>query len=281
MDYITKEKVVDWIPIREKDSYKNQYGSVLCVGGNKEMGGAIILSAKAALHSGAGLVTVASASENRTALHAQIPEAMFKDSENLVALARAIKQSDTILLGPGLGRDSDAKTLFNFVLKHIQEGQWLILDADALYFYGELPDSYEFKTKDIILTPHLGEWERISSIPAPADLKEKNQEVAKQLEKTLVLKKARTEVYYQDQIWENTAGNPSMATGGMGDTLAGIITGLLSQYPNKIEAILSAVYIHSAIADELAQDYYVTLPSLISKRIPIFMRELVDECKMQ
>ena len=72
-----------------------------------------------------------------------------------------------------------------------------------------------------------------------------------------------------------------MATGGMGDTLAGIITGLLSQYPNKIEAILSAVYIHSAIADELAQDYYVTLPSLISKRIPIFMRELVDECKMQ
>lgn len=281
MEYITKEKVGNWIPIREKDSYKNQYGSVLCVGGNREMGGAIILSAKAALHSAAGLVTVASASENRTALHAQIPEAMFKDSSNLVALARAIKQSDTILLGPGLGRDSDAKTIFNFVLKHIQEGQWLILDADALYFYGELPDHYEFKTKNIILTPHLGEWERISSIPAPADLKEKNQKVANQLEKTLVLKKARTEVYYQDQIWENTVGNPSMATGGMGDTLAGIITGLLSQYPNKIEAILSAVYIHSAIADQLAEDYYVTLPSLISNWIPIFMGDLVKEFKKQ
>ncbi|MDN6195802.1 MAG: NAD(P)H-hydrate dehydratase [Atopostipes suicloacalis] len=279
MDNITKEKVVDWFPIRKKDSYKNEYGNVLCVGGNKEMGGAIILSAKAALNSGAGLVTVASASENRTSLHAQVPEAMFKDSSNLVALARAIKQSDTILLGPGLGRDSDAKTIFNFVLKHVQEKQWLILDADALYFYGELSDNYQLKTKEIILTPHLGEWEKISAIKAPADHIEKNQLAVNRLNSTVVLKKARTEVYSQEQVWKNTAGNPSMATGGMGDTLAGIITGLLGQYPSKIEAILSAVYIHSAIADELAKDYYVTLPSLISQELPIFMRKLAQESR--
>lgn len=277
MNKITEEKVSQWLPIRDKNSYKNQLGSVLCIGGNKEMGGAIILSAKAALNAGAGLVTVASAAENRTALHAQLPEVMFKDTANLVALAKAIKTSDTILLGPGLGRDSESKTIFNFVLKHIQEEQWLILDADALYFYTNLSNPYSFNTKNIILTPHLGEWEAISSIEPPANQPEKNQKLAEELKSIVVLKKSRTEIYIQKEIWENTAGNPSMATGGMGDTLAGIIAGFIGQYSNKKEAILSAVYIHSAIADELAKDHYVTLPSLISRELPIFMKRLSQQ----
>lgn len=274
MKYITKDKVVQWIPIRDEDTFKNKLGHVLCIGGNKEMGGAIILSAMAALNSGAGLVTVASAPENRTALYSHLPEAMFKDRSNQVVLAKAIKTSDTILLGPGLGRDSESKTIFNFVLKHIQKKQWLILDADALYFYADLDRNYTFNTENIILTPHLGEWENISSIKAPANDIEENKKRADKLKCTLVLKKSRTEVYLKNEIWENTAGNPSMATGGMGDTLAGIIAGLLGQYQNKEEAVLSAVYIHSAIADELAQSHYVTLASLISKRIPLFMKKI-------
>lgn len=277
MEYITKDKVINWMPIRKKDTYKNKLGSVLCVGGNKEMGGAIILSALAAINAGAGLVTVASASENRTALHSHIPEAMFKDRSNLVALARAIKENDTVLLGPGLGRDSDAKTIFNFVLKHIKENQWLILDADALYFYQDIPKSYSFNTENIILTPHLGEWERISTIKAPADQVERNQEIVNKLKVNLVLKKSRTEIYLKREIWKNTTGNPSMATGGMGDTLAGIIAGFIGQYSDKEAAILSAVYIHSAIADDLAEDYYVTLPTLISSKLPLFMKKLSIE----
>lgn len=274
MKYITKQKVSEWFPIRDQDTYKNKLGHVLCIGGNKEMGGAIILSAMAALNSGAGLVTAASVPENRTALHSHLPEVMFKNSSNQVALAKAVKESDTILLGPGLGRDSESKTIFNFVLKHLEERHWLILDADALYFYAHLKEKNQLNTKNIILTPHLGEWERISAIQAPADRIEKNKQAIKKLNAIVVLKKSRTEVYLNQEIWKNTAGNPSMATGGMGDTLAGMLAGFLGQYAKKDLAILSAVYIHSAIADSLAKNCYVTLPSSISKELPHFMKKL-------
>lgn len=281
MKQITEEKIISWLPLREQDTYKNKLGHVLCVGGNKEMGGAIILSALAAVNAGAGLVTVASAKENRTALHSHLPEAMFRDYSNHSALGKAIKASDTILLGPGLGRNTEAKTIFHYVLRHIQAKQWLILDADALYFYGQLPFDYSFPTENIILTPHLGEWETISGIQPPADQIDTNQAKVTQLNKVLVLKKARTEVYVEKEIWKNTAGNPAMATGGMGDTLAGIIAGLLGQYANKKEAILSAVYLHSAVADDLAENYYVTRPSLVSNELPRFMKKLSQEKKKQ
>ncbi len=241
------------------------------------MGGAIILSAMAALHAGAGLVTVASNPVNRSALHASLPEVMFTDMHQQSTLVKEIKASDVILLGPGLGRDTQAEKVFHFVLNHLQENQWLVLDADALYFYAQLNSKERLKSKNIVLTPHLGEWERISSIKAPADQIEVNQEFLADLNHVLVLKKSATEVYIEKEIWKNTAGNPSMATGGMGDTLAGIITSFLGQFNNKKQAILSAVYVHSAIADELAETHYVTLPSQISKELPIFMKKLTKE----
>ncbi|MDN6162073.1 MAG: NAD(P)H-hydrate dehydratase, partial [Atopostipes sp.] len=240
MKKIKREKVVRWLPHRKKNTYKNKLGTVLCIGGNEEMGGAIILSAKAALYSGAGLVTVASDPKNRSALHAQLAEVMFTDYSETDDLIKAIQASDTILLGPGLGRDAKAKRIFTFVLKEIEERHWLILDADALYFYAEFDPSFQINTHNILLTPHLGEWERLSNIPAPADQIEKNQAALEKLGTNLVLKKARTEIYFPNAIWKNTAGNPSMATGGMGDTLAGMIAGFLGQYSDKEKAILSA-----------------------------------------
>lgn len=277
MKQITREKVASWVPIRDTDIYKNKLGHVLCVGGNAEMGGAIILSAMAALNAGAGLVTVASDQVNRTALHSSLPEVMFSDMHQQSSLAKEIKASDVVLLGPGLGRDTQAERTFNFIVNHIQESQWLVIDADALYFYAQLASDHQFNTKNIVLTPHLGEWEKISSINAPADQLEKNQVFLTNLNSILVLKKSATEVYIENEIWKNTAGNPSMATGGMGDTLAGIISGLLGQFKNKKQAILSAVYIHSAIADELAKTHYVTLPSQISAELPIFMKTLIKD----
>lgn len=277
MEYITRKKVSSWIPIRDKDTYKNKLGHVLCIGGNTEMGGAIILSAMAALNAGAGLVTVASDQVNRTALHSSVPEVMFSDIHQQSTLVKEIRASDVILLGPGLGRDTQAERAFHFVLNHVQESQWLVIDADALYFYAQLATDYHFNTKNIVLTPHLGEWERISSIKAPAGRLEENQEFLTSLNSILVLKKSSTEVYFENEVWKNTAGNPSMATGGMGDTLAGIISGFLGQFNNKKQAILSAVYVHSAIADELAETHYVTLPSQISTELPIFMKTLTKD----
>lgn len=275
MKSIQRSDVAQWIPTRHKDTYKNKLGHVLCIGGSANMGGAIILSASAALNAGAGLVTVASASENRTALHARNPEAMFIDFGETKTLIEMIQKVDVIVLGPGLGLTDTAKQIFETVLDTISESQWLILDGDALTLLSRSKQSV--LNKQTVLTPHLGEWEKLTGIKAPANEHARNLVQQKQLNAYVILKKSQTEVYFNQKIWQNTAGNPSMATGGMGDMLTGILASFLGQFENKEHAILSAVYVHSAVADKLAKSHYITLPSRIIEELPLFINSLKSE----
>lgn len=273
MQKIAQSLVSSWLPIRPRDIYKNKLGRVLCIGGNENMGGAIILAGGAALNSGAGLVTIASHQANRSALHARHPEIMFVDYDNSDQLAEQIKIADTILLGPGLGREKSDQQLVQMVLDSCTDHQSVIIDADGLYHLAHLlsEDSHFELSKQTILTPHLGEWEKLTHLsPADENITD-NIAWRDQLNAAIVLKKERTEIYLTQECWQNTAGNPSMATGGMGDTLAGMIAGFIGQYENKKQAILSAVYLHSYIADQLAETHYVTLPSQIIAHIPEYM----------
>lgn len=272
MNKLTREDVSKWLPVRDKDTYKNKMGHVLCIGGNQNMGGAIILSASAALHSGTGLVSVASAPENVHALHSRLPEAMFLNMYDHEALSENIQKADVIVIGPGLGLADESRQVFIETLQTVNENQWLIIDGDAITHF--VNEEIEMDAKNIVLTPHLGEWKKLTEIEPPAEDTQLNQEAQKKLQATVVLKKGRTEVYYQNDVWQNTAGNPSMATGGMGDTLTGILASFLGQFKNKTEAILSAVYVHSAVADELAETHYVTLPTAIIHYLPVFMKNL-------
>lgn len=274
MNIITNKLISSLIPTREKATYKNKLGHVLCVGGNENMGGAIILTASAALNAGAGLVTVASSPENHQALHARYPEAMFTNMYDLGLLQTMIKKADVIVLGPGLGRNNRSLGVYQCVLDHIKNNQWLILDGDALHFLKKDISSRNLSDKNILLTPHLGEWYALTNIDPPASDTRENRKVKDELHVEVVLKKERTEIYYKDEIWKNSAGNPSMATGGMGDTLVGIIASFIGQFDNPKNAILSAVYVHSAVADELAKTHYVTLPTEIIKHLPIFIKNL-------
>lgn len=276
---INKRLVIQWLPIRPKDTYKNQLGRVLCIGGNENMGGAIILAGGAALASGAGLVTVASHPVNRTALHSHFPEIMFTDYHSSDHLEELIAGSDTILIGPGLGRDHVARQLVHRVIELCSKEQYLIIDADGLYHLSLLIRDNLLLTrpKNLILTPHLGEWKQLTGLEPSLENYADNQKWQVNMEAIVILKKERTEVYLEEQIWENTAGNPSMSTGGMGDTLAGMIAGLIGQYDNKNQAILSGVFLHSYIADELAKTHYVTLPHLIIQHIPQVMARFQSE----
>ena len=274
MNIITNKLISSLIPTREKATYKNKLGHVLCVGGNENMGGAIILTASAALNAGAGLVTVASSPENHQALHARYPEAMFTNMYDLGLLQTMIKKADVIVLGPGLGRDDRSLEVYQCVLNHLTNDQWLIIDGDALHFFKDEISSRDLSDKNILLTPHLGEWHGLTDIEPPASDTRENRKVKDELHVEVVLKKERTEIYYKDEIWKNSAGNPSMATGGMGDTLVGIIASFIGQFDNPKNAILSAVYVHSAVADELAKTHYVTLPTKIIKHLPIFIKKL-------
>jgi len=272
MKKLTKDLISNWIPKRDPKGYKGNYGKILCIGGNEDMGGAIIMSSTAALYSGAGLVTVATAPGNKHALHTHAPEIMCVDMYDTNRLESLIPTMDTILIGPGLGRDEEAKDIFNKVIDNVLEEQTLVIDADGITLYKEL--SFPTIKAQVIFTPHLGEWKKMSGLSPKEENETDNASNQSDLNATIVLKKDQTEIYFENHVWKNTTGNPAMATGGMGDTLAGMIAGFIGQYKNFDQAILSAVYIHSYIGDQLARTNYIVLPTRVIQSIPRIMKEL-------
>lgn len=256
---------------RPSHSYKGDFGRVLVIGGNEEMGGAIILSASAAVYSGAGLVTTATHPSNKTALLSRLPESMFVSYEDSKQLHDQIQHSDVVLIGPGLGKSPFAKDLVETVIQTVSSKQIIILDGDALDLLSI--HQWSLQEKKAILTPHLGEWEKLSGLSPDKENPEDNQKIKKQLNAQLVLKKHRTQIYWNQNIWENPTGNPGMATGGMGDTLAGMIAGFTAQFDQKERALIAAVYLHSKIGDHLYQSQHVTLPTHIIENIPHTMKK--------
>ncbi|MFO8068787.1 MAG: NAD(P)H-hydrate dehydratase [Alkalibacterium sp.] len=272
MNKITKETVKAFMPTRERTSYKGSYGRVLLVGGNENMAGAIIIAASAAVYSGAGLVTVATHPSNKAALHARLPEAMFVPMNNTQQLKNYVSSMDMIVIGPGLGRDDESLTILRTVYETVKSHQILLVDGDGIYLH--MNEVVPKPKATLILTPHLGEWRTLTNLSPDEQFVEVNQEYVKDLKAIVILKKARTEVYFDDEVWENTTGNPSMATGGMGDALAGMIGGFVPQFDTIKEGILSAVYLHSYIADQLSLTHYVTLPTAIIEQIPKVMKDI-------
>lgn len=274
MKLITKKVAQTTISKRVPDSYKGTYGKVLVVGGNKDMGGAAILTASAAVYSGAGLVTVATAPENHAALHARLPESMAFDSSDLKKLKTQLEQMDVIVIGPGLGLDQNSLAILKTVFEQVSQEQQLIIDGSAitLMVQEELP----FPDAQTIYTPHPGEWKKLTGLAPNEQNNDINAKEQKRIGGTIVLKSNRTEVYFADSIWQNTTGNPAMATGGMGDTLAGMIAGFVAQFDDKEKAVLSAVYLHSKIGDSLAENQYVTLPTHIIEQIPQTMKQFAQ-----
>ncbi|PRO85783.1 NAD(P)H-hydrate dehydratase [Lactiplantibacillus pentosus] len=275
MQPITTEIVSRTIIKRPADSYKGTYGRVMLIGGNQNFGGAIIMAATAATYSGAGLVTVATDPTNFTSLHAQLPEAMVMDYHQTDALLQLLAGMDVIVIGPGLGTDTVADQLLSTVLTATHAPQRLVLDGSALTLLAQ--HSRALPATDIVATPHQMEWQRLSGIAIKDQTPTANHDAQQRLGVTAVVKAHRTTVYTNERVWFNPGGTPAMATGGMGDTLAGMIGGFVGQFDNFTNAILSAVYLHSAIADDLAATRYVVLPHQISAQIPRYMHRFSQE----
>ncbi|WP_035054092.1 NAD(P)H-hydrate dehydratase [Carnobacterium pleistocenium] len=271
MKEINPETIHGMIPKRNKDSYKADYGRVLVIGGNEDMGGAIILTASAAVYSGAGLVTVATAKVNHTALHARLPEAMVFDMYNEDCLLKKLSTATVIVIGPGLGLSSESLAILKSVLKTVTKEQRLIIDGSAITLMAK--NNLKTPVAQTTYTPHLGEWQKLSHLKPTEQNETLNILARTELKATVVLKQSRTEIYFLNEVWKNTHGNPAMATGGMGDTLAGMIAGFSAQFKNNRSAIITAVFLHSKIGDDLAKKQYVVLPSQIIEKIPNEMKE--------
>ncbi|WP_240403674.1 NAD(P)H-hydrate dehydratase [Lactobacillus jensenii] len=272
-DKVVKSIIVE----RPSDSYKGMFGRVLLIGGSLNFGGAIIMATEAAVNSGAGLTSVATNINNLSSLHSRIPEAMFIDWQE-ANLVKVIKNSNIIAIGPGLGLDEHAQSLLQLVKRTVKNTQTVILDASALDLLAQDHTLMPTNAETIIMTPHQKEWERVSQIKIPFQEDKDNFSVLKSLfpdnNGILVLKSNHTKIYdCFGNIYQNPLGNPGMATGGMGDTLTGILAGFCGQFSAKIETIASAVYLHSLAGDELYKEHYVVLPTQLSAKIPQLMKK--------
>ena len=275
IDQTLLEKV---IVERTRHSHKGDYGRLLLIGGTYPYGGAIIMAALGAVRSGAGLVTVATDKENISALHSRLPEAMAFGLDDKELLEQQLQKAEVVLLGPGLREDAFGEELVKQVFNSLRKDQLLIIDGGALGILAK--NQFPLPVSQLILTPHQKEWERLSDIV----LDHQNTETTARAlsafpqETILVEKGPATRIWQASQTdcYQLGVGGPYQATGGIGDTLAGMIAGFAGQFPRAslYERVTVATYLHSAIAQELAEDNFVVLPTTISQHIPLFMKKI-------
>lgn len=271
---LSEDILTKTIRTRPDNSYKGTYGRIVLVGGNANFGGAIIMASTAAVYAGAGLVTTGTDTSNLSSLHANLPETMFVNYYDKVKLSQLVSDATTVVVGPGLGEDFHSEEVLATVLSNTNADQTVIIDGSAITLLAD--HKIDNPAGNLIYTPHEMEWQRLSGIKIGEQTVEANQVVQKQFNATIVLKKHHSEIYTKTDTYQLPIGTPAQATGGMGDTLAGMIGGFTAQFENKQNAVLAAVYTHSAIAEELAQSQYVVLPHQISQALPSFMKRYAN-----
>lgn len=237
------------LPKRPQDAHKGSHGHLLCIGGNHGMSGAVRMAGEAALRVGAGLVSVATRGEHAVAISQARPELMCRgvneqsDAENLTAAA------GVVAIGPGLGRDVWAQLLFAHALGLKLP---LVVDADALNLLANEPCT----RGNWILTPHPGEAARLlqtDTATIQADRPAAVRALVARFNAVVVLKGAGSLVQAPDEaLYLCSAGNPGMATGGMGDVLTGVIAGLVAQGLPLSAAARTGVYMHAQAGDRAA-----------------------------
>lgn len=273
MEKLTDQILFDVIKPRPKDSFKGTFGKITLVGGNKNFGGAIIMASTAAVCAGAGLVTTCTDPINASPLHSQLPEAMFADFNNDEQVAQLVEPATTVVVGPGLGDDEQSLHILKNVFAHTSDKQNVVIDGSAITLMAR--EGLAQPAGNIIYTPHQMEWQRLSGIKIADQTEEHNKAAQAKLGATVVLKKHHTEIYTDDQVYQLTIGTPAQAVGGMGDTLAGMVGGFTAEFSqHPLQAVLAAVYAHSAVAEQIAESQYIALPHQISRALPTFMKKM-------
>lgn len=239
-----------WLEPRHANAHKGEHGHVLCIGGEAGMGGAVRLCAEAALRTGVGLASVATRSSGVAALVAARPEAMTHAVEDAAELAPLLERADVLAVGPGLGQGAWGRALLDAALA---SGKPAVLDADALNLIAEHPRALP----QAILTPHPGEAGRLlgkDSRAIQADRFAAAEALVERYGCVVVLKGAGTLVAAPGETPSVIgAGNPGMATGGMGDLLSGVIAALRAQHLPAYFAAVAGALLHAAAGDEAAR----------------------------
>lgn len=270
------------IRTRPREIHKGDCGRVLIIAGSKEMAGAAVFAARAAIKCGSGLVKVCTARQIFPVLQISVPEATCITWDKIKGDLSAF---DAVAIGPGMGVGRRTKNILERVLREYTKT--VVIDADGLNTVAgdsRLRQLVKAARAQVIMTPHIGEAKRLLDRGWPADEKgEASKEaVAEALMKAYgcvaVVKGAGTLVADPDgEAYTNTTGNPGMATAGSGDVLTGVITSLAGQGLDPFSAARAGVFLHGLSGDLAAEQTgeYGLTASDIANYVPFAIKELL------
>ncbi len=254
--YLDRAMIKPMLRSRSRHDHKGTFGHALLLVGSYGKAGAAILAAQACLRSGAGLVTAHVPHSAYWAMQTAVPEAMVSGDPGAHFLTKLPDLNPYSALGAGCGWGQEPATAQ--VLRKLIESSKkpLVLDADALNLLAKDQELLYRLPEGCILTPHPKEFERLFGTAANGfERNDLQRRMAEKLNAVIVLKGAHTCIACPDgACYFNSTGNPGMATGGSGDVLTGIITGLLAQGYAPVEAALLGVYLHGLAGDLAANE---------------------------
>jgi ADP-dependent NAD(P)H-hydrate dehydratase / NAD(P)H-hydrate epimerase len=287
---ILEQDQIKWlVPIREPDTHKGTYGHLLVMAGSRGKTGAAILACRAAMRMGSGLVTLAGPRALNAIFASSLVEVMTEPLGNNAAEEieppgdeewhRLLERKNAFLFGPGIGVNEATQTALRWLLRNLTI-PWVI-DADGLNNLALETDRLRLAKTPPILTPHPGEMARLigkDNAVVNQDRIGVARSFAVENRCHIVLKGARTVIATAEgQVFLNPTGNPGMASGGMGDVLAGMLAALLGQGFSPADAMKLGVYLHGFAGDRVAEEKGEAglIASDIIEALPLAMRALL------
>lgn len=267
-------QVLALLPDRDPQAHKGNFGRLLLLCGSRGYTGAAALAAVGSLRCGGGLVYLGVPETIYTIEAVKLTEPIVfplpeengtlsaAASEEILAM---LSKMDVVLIGPGLGQSEGALAALKTVMEHFAGP--VVVDADGINLLAQHKDLLRRRTGITVLTPHPGEFSRLAPEQGPV-------EFAREYGCILVLKGHETLITDGNRGYRNTTGNPGMAVGGSGDVLAGMITALLGQGLQPLEASAAGVWLHGAAGDLSAQrlGQYAMLPTDLLEDLPRLLK---------
>lgn len=255
--------------------HKGNYGRAVLVAGSIGCLGAARLATESCIRSGAGLTTLITSSEGRKLLSGSLVEGMLATFEDNEKVKYLLSKADAVAFGPGIKEDEESMKLLEEII--IDSPSSIIIDAGGINLLSKNKKCLCAVKDKVILTPHPGEMARL--IGKDISYVEKNRiecsrAFAKQYKCIVLLKGYNTVITDGKNVFINKTGNSKMASGGMGDTLTGIITALVAQGYSNMDATLLGAYIHGLAAEYSARDRYSIIARDLIESIPFVMGTL-------
>ncbi len=264
LNLIAPRDVAPLIGPRPPAANKGNFGHVLVMGGSLGKAGAAAMASMAALRVGAGLSTVATPKSVLSTVAGFHPEVMTEPLEETDAgtismraleygrVDKLVEGKAVLAIGPGISRNPDTAEFVRTAVKKYEST--IVLDADGLNAFEGCAEQLNGRGRTLVITPHPGEMARLTGLTIAAvqhDRLNLARKFAREHELIVVLKGHRTLVASPDgDVWVNTTGNPGMATGGTGDILTGMVSGLMAQNPNEsLLPVVAAVHLHGLAGD--------------------------------